>query len=337
MAAILRAAVLSVPPVVAAVWTFRHLNEAVGPFLNPIVEDCKAQAAASPSNPLVTFFDFFNCFMIPFFKEVVSRDAGVLVWGNFAALGASVGGFLPVESSRLGARFPLFLHALYSFIFNFIGVSIGVPLLWLPAYFAVGMPSTFTSSSSLKISWPRVWAIWFFNLVFFTAGIACLVQWTHSSWLDVTIKATLWLPVLCAPLWLALPVTKSSNAHKGQQAVIFMHCFNAGIAFACHVILALFFANRPYVIPSLAELFESHEGGAACVYFLLVDLFVFWGACVYQVLVEEGPVAALAVVAATPVLGLGAPLSFYYMYRESKIFDYGASIDAVEESKTKAE
>jgi len=78
-------------------------------------------------------------------------------------------------------------------------------------------------------------------------------------------------------------------------------------------------ATNPEILQRMVDLFASHEGASACVYFLMVDLFIFWAALVYQALIEDGLLTALLIIVTTPLLGLGAPLCFYYMYREFQI------------------
>lgn len=315
---VLRSALVSAPPMGAALWTFQHLNAAAGPFLNPIMEQCGADVA-SVENPVARFVSFFNCFVVPFFSAVVATKEGTFIWGSFCALGAAYGGFQATESSRVGTRIPLSWHGVYTFVFMFIGVSIGMPLLWLPVYFLGGVRQSFATPARMAISWPRVWAVWIFNTLFFANGIAALAPWPSTTALELVIKGAVWFPIVAPFLWLLIPVPATSDAAKGTSAVVHMHCFNAGLCVTSHLALLLFVATNPEILQRMLDLFDNHEGAAACNYFLMVDLFIFWAALVYQALIEDGLLTALLIITTTPLLGIGAPLCFYYMYREFQI------------------
>jgi len=242
------------------------------------------------------------------------------IFANIWIVAVAFGGFSAVESSRVGARAPLSWQWFFTFFFQFVGISIGVPLLWLPSYFAVGLPDTFTSASKMKSSMWRVAVIWGFGVFTAALGVLLLVPFPGKPDMRFLVECVIWIPVVLPLVWLLVPCSPSCDSDDGRATVVNMHFFNAFLCCSAHVGVVAFVAANHSIPGALLGLLKNHEGAAACAYFLLVDTIVFWLACLYQVLVEEGIIAVFVILLTTPFFGLGGPLCFYYMYREATIF-----------------
>eukprot|EP00850_Spirogloea_muscicola_P015209 SM000114S24172 [mRNA] locus=s114:433315:435804:- [translate_table: standard] len=341
-----------VPLVALGAWTFGHITAAVGPFMGPIAAECGRRHRGSALAPARTFL----CTIVPFFQEGLQGHAGFLVWGTFVSAGQSFLTFAAVESSRLGTGPPLTWLPAFAALFQALaelkeltclqrrlhvsqvfGVSVILPLLWLPAYFLSGAADQRKAApASRAVSVQRIVAIAFVMYVQ-TIFCVCLMLPFETDLLKKLIaifqqsasqipmltnpRSVQIIPVVAPFFWLPAAVTERStkNKDRGHSAILALHLVQAGAALAWHVV-AVPYAGllHPSALSEVYNLFHSHEGGSACKYFLLVDLLVFIGANFYQVLLEHGILALLAVAAGTVLAGPGAALSLYYAYREAQ-------------------
>eukprot|EP00850_Spirogloea_muscicola_P008026 SM000042S15293 [mRNA] locus=s42:91649:94133:- [translate_table: standard] len=341
-----------VPLVALGAWTFKHITAAVGPFMGPIAAECGRRHKGSALAPARTFL----CTIVPFFQEglqghagpaillphpgaaacccllpapgLVSSSAaarltdrrsmppraGFLVWGTFVSAGQSFLTFA-AELRELTCS-QRRLHASQVF-----GVSVILPLLWLPAYFLSGAADQRKAApTSRAVSVQRIVAI---AIVMYVQTIfcVCLMLPFETDLLKKLIAIFQIIPVVAPFFWLPAAVTERSTKNKdqGHSAVLALHLVQAGAALAWHVV-AVPYAGllHPSALSEVYNLFHSHEGGSACKYFLLVDLLVFIGANFYQVLLEHGILALLVVAAGTVLVGPGAALALYYAYREAQ-------------------
>lgn len=83
----------------------------------------------------VTPLDQFLCVLVTFFMQAVSSSEGQWVTGYILSLFASALAFMGVEGSRVKSAWLLSLTPLFAIFSQAIGVSVTVPLLWLPVYF----------------------------------------------------------------------------------------------------------------------------------------------------------------------------------------------------------
>lgn len=308
-----------------AVIVFRHANSEAAPFLQPYLESCpKIVSEKAPFNipgvdQVFAASNFFLCLLTPFFKALLARHEGVLIWIVFMIVGQPFTAFLAVESSRAGARFPLTWVPLFMFLFQFVGVSLILPAVWVPAYFLVGQfGKSPAAAEKWKISSARVVAIGFILAALWGTSIAICFPWSEKR-LDFFIAIMLFSPVVAPFFWLLVPVTKFSVQRNGHEAVIVLHLLLGGVSMAAQIFSVIYCIHYPSTLQDLWGLISVHEGELGAFYFLLVDLVLFWSALVFTILVEEGLKVAMYVIGGSFVFGPGTALALYYAHREKCI------------------
>lgn len=113
----------------------------------------------------VTLLDQFLCLLVAFFTQAVSSSEGQWVTGYLLSLFSSALAFMGVEGSRVKSAWVLSLTPLYAIFSQAIGVSVTVPLLWLPIYFLYDSGNRDVEHVwKRKMSLVRVAAIAFFLL-----------------------------------------------------------------------------------------------------------------------------------------------------------------------------
>lgn len=316
----------TLPLVALGLWTFLHINGAVADWMGPQMEAC--QAAGEKGGPgipvidaVVGFVRSFVCLMARFFGEGFRGPQGVLIWGTLLAVGYPWIALVAVESSRAGARGPLTWVPAFMAVATIIGISVVIPLLWLPAYFFSAISDrTPEASAKAAVSPPRVAAIGALScLHLFPNFIPMLGMDLEPATFETVLLVMLLGPIVLPPLWLLVPAKTATPPREGHKAVVTLYHILAGACLAWHLVSLAIVWKHPDVGGALLALVRTHPGGTACQYFLLVDTLVMWLALLYHVLMEDGPSVLLAVLGGSALVGPGAALAFYYAHREEKL------------------
>lgn len=330
----------SLPVVALGIWTFLHINAAVGDWMGPIMASCQAAAEEQKGdNKIPVISDvvagtrFFVCLMIPFFTEGLRGPLGRLIWGMLLAVGYNWTILASIEGSRVGARWLITWVPVFKLLATVIGISVVIPLLWLPAYFFSSISDkTPEASAKAAISPLRVAAIGALSFAELLPNVASLLPVDAAAFPNL-LAVMLIAPIVLPLLYFAFPSKTSAPQKDGHRAAVTLYHVLAGTCLVWHLVTLSIIWKDPQVGGQLATLIRSHPGGASCQYFLLVDTFVMWVGLLYYVLLEESLATLLYVIGGSVIVGPGAALAFYLARREESIAQRAVVHNAVKKIK----
>lgn len=183
----------STPMVALGIVTFSLLfGKSEEPMVLELGKGCPQKSLytwRSGVNPL----DQFLCVLVTFFTQAVSSSEGQWVTGYTLSLFSSALAFMGVEGSRVKSAWVLSLTPLFAIFSQAIGVSVTVPLLWLPIYFLYDSGNRDVEHVwKRKMSLVRVAAIAFFLLFEVTlksykplnpTSFGSLIWASHTYWI----------------------------------------------------------------------------------------------------------------------------------------------------------
>mmetsp|Transcript_20188 Transcript_20188/g.40192 ORF Transcript_20188/g.40192 Transcript_20188/m.40192 type:complete len:345 (+) Transcript_20188:46-1080(+) len=195
-------------------WTFRTVNAISGPQFEPIIAACTDPSIAIEEFAAKTgyhvyeprvglqVFNFLVCLITQFLFELrQTPPAGLLVWCGIIVVVPTYSIFATVEAARHGARGPIRYPMIFGMLGQLIGISVTVPLLWVPSYIlggGTGPVHPARSYLSVLLCLPTL----LLTVVVFTADVDGSLWTTSAGILGgpglVLCGAALW-PVPAAP------------------------------------------------------------------------------------------------------------------------------------------
>ncbi|KAH8552639.1 hypothetical protein BGW37DRAFT_489718 [Umbelopsis sp. PMI_123] len=341
-----------------AVMAMKHLVASLVPGIVATQELCvdPAQAAKLGIRTVYTGYEGidqkFLCFIVPFFVQALATPVGVAVSVDLLALFGVVLAFFAMEGSRTRTRFTLLaLTPLFGMLSNLIGVSVAVPLVWIPCYewFASGMPAGKRNVLQENIQPGRAAAILVSTLIFYVGPTVFMFLNLEQSMHENVIAAWQFAPMFVSPVaalltpvfhWVALSTPQTSGDDKlfkarwrtiqSKSTVETIYLFSMGLGVIVHYGIIVYAAfNGVPLLESFWKLanfstdpvLSSPEnlGTTVCAYFLLGDLVVLSAALAFFSLLEDGVSGVLAYIVATVVLGPAGGLSAYLAWREAGV------------------
>lgn len=341
-----------------AVMVMQHLMSSIAPVVGVTKQLCSNPAQAAKLGVRTTYTGYegldqgFLCFIVPFFVQSISTPIGSAVTIELLALFGIVLALFSMEGSRTRASYTLLAAApLFGLLSNLIGVSVAVPLVWIPCYewFAGGQPAGKRNVVLENIEPGRAAAIIVSTLVVFGAPTVFMFLDLEKSVIESVIAVWQFVPLFISPLaalltpafrWVALATPQTSGDDKlfkarwrtiqSKSMVETLYMFTMALGTIVHygVIVHAGF-NGVFLLEGLWKLahfasdpvLSSAENlsTTACAYFLLVDLVVLSAALALFSLLEDGIMGVAVYLGATVVLGPAGGLSAYLAWRETGV------------------
>ena len=129
------------------VWAFIKVNAISGPVFEPIIAAC-----TNPDIPIDEFasktgyhayeprvglgvLNVLVCLITQFLLELrETYPAGLLVWGGVMVVSLPTTVVSVTEAGRAGARGPIRYPMIMALLYQFIGVSVIFPMIWIPSF-----------------------------------------------------------------------------------------------------------------------------------------------------------------------------------------------------------
>jgi hypothetical protein len=341
-----------------AVLVMQHLISSVAPAVGVTQQLCTNPAQAAKLGVRTTYTGYegidqkFLCFIVPFFVQSISTPIGAAVTIELLTLFGLVLALFSMEGSRTRTSYTLLAAApLFGMLSNLVGVSVAVPLAWIPCYqwFAGGVPAGKRNVVLENIEPGRAAAIVVSTLVVFGAPTVFMFLDLKKSIIENVIAAWQFAPLFISPLaalltpafrWVALATPQTSGDDKlfkarwrtiqSKSMVETLYLFTMALGTIIHygVIVHSGF-NGVFLVEGLWKLanfasdpvLSSAENlsTTVCAYFLLLDLVVLSAALAFFSLLEDGIMGVAVYVGATAVLGPAGGLSAYLAWRENGV------------------
>lgn len=281
-------------------------------------KDC-LQRAQYPYRCGIQAIDELLCTLVQFFKQGLASEDGRWVSGYTVSLLLSVSAFMAVEGSRFKSGWFLSLLPLHLLLVQLAGVSVIVPLVWIPAYFLYAGGNREPSHIwKKKVSLLRVGAIAFFLMLLQLNSIGLFFPF-ESSGHEIACLLFQVLPPILSLCWLAFPTTEKTSQQQGHKGVVALHLLHAGAGIVWHLIAILYVIRDPELPARVFTLLRSWASNEFTTYFLLVDGLVLFLAFLYLASVEDGIQIGMFVLIASVVFGPAFAVSAYCVYREQQI------------------
>lgn len=294
----------------------------------------------------------FLCFIVPFFYEALSTPVGVAVTADLLALFGVVLAWFSMEGSRTRTTGTLLSWAaLFGLLCNFIGVSITVPLVWIPCYqwYTSGQPTGKRNVLLDNIQPGRAAAIVISMLAIFGAPTVFMFLNLERSTIEWIIAAWQFAPLFISPVasvlspllhWVALPTPQTSGDDKlfkarwrtiqSKSMVETSYLFLMALGTILHygIILHAVFTGTALIdgVLKLAKyttdpVLSAPENLPSTVYayFLLGDLLVLSAAIAFFGLLEDGIMGLLTYLVASVALGPAGGFAAYLAWREAGV------------------
>ena len=322
------------PSIVLGLWAFKMVGEVSGPAFEPIIAVC-GDPAIPPDEfatrtgyhsyePLVGLgaFKILVCLITQFLLELrETHPAGMITWCGLMLTGLPFGVLATIEAGRAGARGPVRYPVLMGLAYQLLGISVVVPLLWVPSYIygaGDGAVSAARSYASIPISLPGL----LLTAAVFTANTDGQL-WTTCA----GILGGPGLPLAAGLLWrLTPPLTKTKDAlTKSADAAAFAYRAVAPVAFLGYACL-VYVTYTEYGVDGTALWGAVWSGAGPSVAFMTIDAIVLYVAvCLYIAFRDVG--GAIKAVALTPVVGPGAAIAIVMAALEEEPFALASKLD----------
>ena len=349
------ASLLGIP---LAVLAMKHLIGAVQPSMVLTQQLCANPEKASALGMRTVYSGIpaidqgFLCFIVPFFYDAFTTPVGVAVAADLLGLFGVVLAFFAMEGSRTRTAGTLLSWSpIFGMLCNLIGVSVAVPLAWIPCYewYASGQPAGKRNVLLDNIQPGRAAAILVCILAFFAAPSVLMFMNLERSKLEIIIAAWQFAPLAVAPFailltplfhWVALPTPQTSGDDKLFKArwrtvqsksmvetsyLVFM-AFGTLLHYG--IIMYAAHTGTPLIdgVLKLAQYKTDPELSApqnlastVYAYFLLGDLVILSAALAFFSLLEDGIMGVLVYLVATVALGPAAGFAGYLAWREAGV------------------
>ncbi|KAI9285494.1 hypothetical protein BC943DRAFT_323462 [Umbelopsis sp. AD052] len=341
-----------------AVMVMQHLMSSVAPAVGVTQQLCANPAQAAKLGIRTTYTGYdgldqnFLCFIVPFFVQSLATPLGAAVTVELLTLFGVVLAVFSMEGSRTRTSRTLLAAApLFGLLSNLLGVSVTVPLFWIPCYqwFTGGVPAGKRNVVLENIEPGRAAAIIISTITVFGVPTVLMFLDLQKSTIENVIAGWQFAPLFISPLaalltpafrWVALSTPQTSGDDKvfkarwrtiqSKSMVETSYLFTMGVGTIVHygVIVHSGF-NGLFLVEGLWKLahfasdpvLSSAENlsTTVCAYFLLIDLLVLWAALGFFSLLEDGVLGLVVYVGATVVLGPAGGLSAYLAWRENGV------------------
>ncbi|RUS26937.1 hypothetical protein BC938DRAFT_483910 [Jimgerdemannia flammicorona] len=330
----------SLPLIPFAIVVFVHLISSLGPWMEPIQAACKNPELAAQQGIRTIYTDVapidgFLCWIVPFFQESLKTPAAFVVHCYLYTVANTYFGLAAMEGSRASLSKTIISWVpLFGLIGQFIGISVAVPLLWIPLY---AYKSSRLPTPNHAVLPARALAIPI-SLLIGAVSVEYNILFPSSPRAQQNAVA-LFQPCVAFPTIIAFVltplfnfVTPSSLSRRTAARTAYASIALANLAI--HVYLLAYAREHqvdwaalrslldvPSAIVSSSRTFANsiEQGQTLCSHFLFVDTIVLALSLVYWVALESGVVPAVLTLLASFVVGPGAALPAYAIWREGEL------------------
>ncbi|RUS24200.1 hypothetical protein BC938DRAFT_473956 [Jimgerdemannia flammicorona] len=331
----------SLPMIPFALLTLLHLLTSLHPWLEPTETACKNPDLAAEQG-LRNYYigvgpiDEFLCWIVPFFQNTLKLPAGFAVHAYVLTLANAFMGIASVEGARVSLSKTIISWVAFFGVFGqLIGISIVVPLFWIPIYaYKTSNPSALNNS----VSPARALAIplsLFLGVVIIQYNIFYPISFRAQQNIIGIFMLAPAIPTLVSYVLTPLvALVTPASLSESRAAVRATHTTMALGNFAIHLYLVAYLREHgagwaafrdiidvPSVLVPSSRIFTDpkEQANVLCSHFLLVDLVALTIAMVYWIGLESGVVPALATLAASFVVSPGVAVSAYAAWREGTV------------------
>ncbi|KAJ8661560.1 hypothetical protein O0I10_002828 [Lichtheimia ornata] len=284
---------------------------------------------------VINAIDHPFCFLVNVFTHAMHDSFGYeLSWILLFFFG-SVLTIMLVEGSRSGTNWIISCVSLWGFIANMIGISITLPLMWVPAfYYCYGDNIT---SAQYSISASRLYATLIAILMcYLLPTIFMLFGTIPYSPMESNVIA-LWqlAPLLLSPAhyiatWIFDKVKITDDKRKAVWRLYMpIGAFNAVIFYAACVRLKSKGLLNMATLVGIATLYKDEMdltsltleqlGKLGATHVFLLDTVVTFGACCVWAALENGYKGLVVLLLSSILAGPGTGLCIYAVYREENM------------------
>ncbi|KAI8621713.1 hypothetical protein BC830DRAFT_135322 [Chytriomyces sp. MP71] len=318
-------------PVALGLWTFKHIGKIIGRMevlgkarkaaKKAAKEDEVAAHGASINTdaseiPVVTGIkgiDGFLDVITNFFEDLVDDGAGYVIWITIISFMLPGTTWFAFEGLREGGLSMHFAYPFFALLSQLLGISVVVPLLWLPLYLLTAPIVTGSTLSPLAIA-SVVVGIVLGQIPTLLMSIypKSLIRTKAIQWFQISV-ALAWIPWAASPFAFAADF---NNLHA-PEATFFFTLGAAGVVVYVWILSQLLdtknrIADRVWGLNSFDACKEDMVKLVG--HYMFVDTIVLYAALVYAVAMKGGVEYGAYVVALTPVVGPGAAISFALGY-----------------------
>jgi len=295
-------------------WAFYTVNEISGPGFEPILaactdssialEDFAKQTGYHVYEPKVGLgaFNFLVCLITQFLLELRKTPTdGLLVWGGVVVVSMTYCVMVYIEAGRNYTKGPIRYPMIVGLLGQLFGISVAVPLLWVPSYIygrGYGPVPVLRSYSSVLLALPGI------------ILTAIVFQADPDGYLWTVSAGILGGPLLVlsgALLWPITPITtESSSASLSYEIKATQKAYHvsAAIAIAGYMFLVLV-AYSKYGT-NLFDLWDAVWTNAnGSVAFMTIDTIVLY-ISILSFIAFQSASAAFKAVLLTPIVGPAA-------------------------------
>ncbi|KAJ3043275.1 hypothetical protein HDV00_005278 [Rhizophlyctis rosea] len=322
--------------------TYIHLTKTVnGPFFGDMTQRCfsvKDFSNLPVDGPKLPDFepvgipgvDNFLCLITPFFQAALENPLNftlslpifIVFFGCFP--------IFALESSRSSTRLVASWFAIHALLFQTLGISVTVPLLWLPSYILASkkVPGPLSRPVVLAVGVATIaFAFVVYGLLSTSLGHPGPFNLPQTHFISAFNVDPLLIPIFWVPVKYALkffsPATKRS-ALSGSGSAIGLYTVIGVVLFIAHwYFMYSFFvvgsANSGKGWGDVWAVVVNPEGSQLAAHFLVVDAVVLWLSMVLWFALEEGLFAAVASVGMLLVAGPGTALCILAGMREGRM------------------
>ncbi|KAJ3234596.1 hypothetical protein HDU81_001324 [Chytriomyces hyalinus] len=328
-------------PVALGLWTFRHVGRIIA-RMNVVKASAKSEAelkaqtetgvevtaSAEPQPKPLTGIPPVDSFMVlitAFFDTLLDSNVGHAIFITIMSVAAPGMAFFAFEGLREGCQVLHYAFPALALLSQILGISVVVPLLWIPLYlFTAPITTGSILSASAVASVALGLALGQVPTVFMISKPNSLLRTRAIQWFQISV-ALAWIPFAMTPFTHAFDYTIGHLPFNLTPEAAFF--FALGSAFiGVHGWLTSKFVFDYYAagIPSNSlvsrlsgyrslKVNENNMEGLVC-HFMFVDTVVLLASLVYAVGIKGGVEYAAYVLGMIPVVGPGAAISFAFGY-----------------------
>lgn len=313
--------------------TLGHHFATIYPFTR-LVDLCSNTRNYHATSGVISAIDYPWCFLVNVFTHAMHDSFGYeLSWILLFFFG-SVLTVMLVEGSRTGANWIMSCVSLWGFAANMIGISVTLPLLWVPAFYYCYSDNLTSVQADIRSS--RLYAALIaIVMCYLLPTMLMLFGTTPYSLMESDIIA-LWqlAPLLLSPAqhmatWI-FDQTSATDKRKATWVLYFLiGVFNAMVFYAACVRLYSKGMLNLTTLIDLATLYKDKVdltslaleplGKIGATHVFLLDTLVTFGACCIWATLENGCKGMLVLLLSSILAGPGTGLCVYAVYREENM------------------
>ncbi|KAI8840986.1 hypothetical protein BJ741DRAFT_594957 [Chytriomyces cf. hyalinus JEL632] len=331
-------------PVALGLWTFRHVvriiermkvvessakNHAELKTQTKTGTEAKAYAGSQPK-PLTRIppVDSFLELITAFFDSLLDSTVGHAIFITVMSVAAPGMAFFAFEGLREGCRALHYAFPVLALLSQILGISVVVPLLWIPLYLLTApittgsiLSASAVASVALGLSLGQV------PTVFMISNPNSLLRTRAIQWFQISVSLA-WIPFAMTPFTHAFDYTIGHLPFNLTPEAAFYFALGSALIGVHGWITSKFVfdyyatANTAASSNSLVSRlwkyrsFKANENsmeGLVC-HFIFVDTVVLLASLVYAVGIKGGVEYAAYVLGMIPLVGPGAAISFAFGY-----------------------